>query len=131
MSFPESQFPLTLAQQDIYFDQLHAGESPRYNIGGYIRFGAVDVARLERAHGRMVASHDAFGLRIDASSATPMQYIDATRTFSLAHVDLSGTPDPAAAADEMLRQTFTTLLPLDRCELFKASLLKLTGNEYR
>ncbi len=131
MSFPESQFPLTLAQQDIYFDQLHAGESPRYNIGGYIRFGAVDVARLERAHGRMVASHDAFGLRIDASSATPMQYIDATRTFSLAHVDLSGTPDPAAAADEMLRQTFTTLLPLDRCELFKASLLKLSGNEYR
>ncbi|MEA2488350.1 MAG: hypothetical protein QOH21_142, partial [Acidobacteriota bacterium] len=131
MSIPESQFPLTLAQQDIYFDQLHAAESPRYNIGGYIRFGAMDVARLERAHGRMVASHDAFGLRIDASGATPMQYVDGARTLSLAHVDLSGTPDASAAADEWLRQTFTTLLPLDRCELFRASLLKLSDSEYR
>ncbi|HEX9984879.1 MAG TPA: non-ribosomal peptide synthase/polyketide synthase [Thermoanaerobaculia bacterium] len=131
MSFPEAQFPLTLAQQDIYFDQLHAAESPRYNIGGYIRFGAVDVARLERAHGRMVASHDAFGLRINASGATPMQYVGAARTLTLAHVDLSGTPDAAAAADEWLRERFTTLLPLDRCELFQASLLKLSDDEYR
>ena len=131
MSFPESHFPLTLAQQDIYFDQLHAAESPRYNIGGYIRFGAVDVARLERAHGRMVAGHDAFGLRIDASGATPMQYVDGDRPLSLAHVDLSDTPDATAAADEWLRRTFTTLLPLDRCQLFQASLLKLSDNEYR
>jgi hypothetical protein len=42
----DNEFPLTLSQQDIYFDQLKRGDSSVYNIGGYIGLGAIDVPRL-------------------------------------------------------------------------------------
>ena len=122
MNGTSTPFPLTLPQQDIYFDQLHAPRSPRYNIGGYIRFGAIDVARLQHAHARMVETHDAFGIRVDAARAE--QWISAERTTALPLVE-------AGDVDGWLRERFATLIPLDGRELFRAALLKVSENEYR
>jgi hypothetical protein len=119
-----NSFPLTLAQQDIYFDQLHAPDSPRYNIGGYIRFDAVDVQRLQDAHARMVEGHDAFGLRVDGAS----QFITAERTVALPVLEFLSTED----ADRWLRAEFRTLFAIEKSELFRAYLLNIAGGaEFR
>ncbi|HEV7919166.1 MAG TPA: non-ribosomal peptide synthase/polyketide synthase [Thermoanaerobaculia bacterium] len=116
-------FPLTLAQQDIYFDQLHAAASPRYNIGGYIRFAELDPSRLQAAHARMVRSHDAFGVRIDGAA----QFLAAERTTALPIVEFGSVE----AADEWLRAEFRKLFVIEKEELFRAFLLKIAGVEWR
>ena len=43
-------FPLTAAQRDIWLDQLRLGDSPLYNIGGYVDFaGPIAQDLMQRA----------------------------------------------------------------------------------
>ena len=43
-------FALTVAQRDIWLDQISHGDSPLYNIGAYVELaGGVDAERLSRA----------------------------------------------------------------------------------
>ena len=53
-------FPLTAAQRDIWLDQLRQGNSPMYNIGGYVELtGPLDPALMQAALEGLVARHDA------------------------------------------------------------------------
>ena len=42
--------PLTIAQRDIWFDQLIEPEAAKYNIGGIIHLSGVEPERLQQAH---------------------------------------------------------------------------------
>ena len=126
---PDTPFALTLTQSDIYFDQLHRGDSPLYNVGGYIRMGKVDPQRLALAHRRTVAQNDAFGIRILAG-AEIRQEISGKRNESLPELDFAGQGDAAAAAHAWLRTLFETPLTLHGAELFRAYLLRISEHEY-
>jgi len=123
-----SGFPLTAAQRAIYFDQLYAPDSPMYNIGGYIRLGRVDTARLQAAHRQLVTSHDAFGLRICSSSEGIVQHVSSERPASLPEVDFSTSRD--AAALQWLQQRFQQCFALHDSELCLAWILKISDDEY-
>jgi len=124
-------FPLTLTQNDIYLDQLRHGRSPLYNVGGYVRLGAVGAARLAEAHRRLVAGQEVFGLRVSLAGGVAVQSISADRTTSLPTVDFSREPDPAAAADAWQTSLFETAFDVGDAELFCAYLLKLADDHYR
>src|SRR5262245_59536655 len=53
------EFPLSFAQEQIWFlDQVERG-NPAYNIGALVRFhGAMDVVALEQALRALVGRHD-------------------------------------------------------------------------
>ncbi|HSX60572.1 MAG TPA: amino acid adenylation domain-containing protein, partial [Tahibacter sp.] len=123
-------FPLTLTQRDIYLDQLHAPDSPRYNIGGYIRMARVDVERLQRAHARLVQSHDAFGIRVHASADGVFQSLSAVRTTDLPLMDFSAEADAAGAARRWLDARFRATIAPHDAELYGASLLQIGANEF-
>ncbi|MFT6834023.1 MAG: hypothetical protein ACJA0H_000049, partial [Francisellaceae bacterium] len=53
--------PLTLTQQDIFFDQLHHKDCALYNVGGYIELSNVDISNIGKAHEYLVNNHDVFG----------------------------------------------------------------------
>ena len=81
-----ASFPLTAAQQDIWLDQLRVGDSPLYNIGGYVDFaGAIDPGLMQRALEQLVAKHDALRTHL--------------------HSDADGLP----------RQTFPRWSPVGNC----------------
>ena len=124
-------FPLTLTQNDIYLDQLRHSGSPLYNVGGYIRLGAIDAARLAEAHRRLVCGQDVFGLRVTLSKDGVFQSISPNRTASLSTLDFSGEEDPAAAADAWQTSLFETAFDVADAELFCAYLLKLSDGHYR
>jgi amino acid adenylation domain-containing protein len=126
-----SPFPLTLTQNDIYLDQLRRSGSPLYNVGGYIRLGAIDAARLAEAHRRLVSEQDVFGLRVSLTKDGVFQSISPARTASLATLDFSGEEDPAEAADAWQTSLFETAFDVDDAELFCVYLLKLADNQYR
>jgi amino acid adenylation domain-containing protein len=126
-----SPFPLTLTQNDIYLDQLRHSGSPLYNVGGYIRLGALDAARLAEAHRRLVSEQDVFGLRVSLTKDGVFQSISPDRTASLPTLDFSREEDPAAAADVWQTSLFETAFDVTDAEMFCAYLLKLADDHYR
>ena len=126
------EFPLTLTQRDIYFDQICHPGAPIYNIGGYLKLGAVNAARVQHAHAMLVRAHDAFGIRIVSSeSGTHQRIVDEDeRTLGLPILDLSDQPTPAEAAREKVTRLFEAPMPFEDTELFEALLLKLSESEY-
>jgi amino acid adenylation domain-containing protein len=126
-----SPFPLTLTQNDIYLDQFRHGGSPLYNVGGYIRLGAVDAARLAEAHRRLVSEQDVFGIRVSLNREGVFQSISPDRTTSLTTLDFSREKDPAGAADAWQTSLFETAFDVADAELFSAYLLKLGDDRHR
>ncbi|MEI8703609.1 non-ribosomal peptide synthetase [Pseudoalteromonas sp. B62] len=124
-------FPLSQTQQDIYFDQLHYPDNPLYNIGGYVRFGRVDVDKLTKAHQILVMRHDAFGIRIIADDEGIRQTISNERTLTLSVHDFSTLPNPLESAEQWLTELFEAPLEIENKELFKAFVLKIADDEYR
>lgn len=123
-------FRLTLTQRDIFLHQIQHPSSPFYNVGGYIRFGAVDAAKLILAHQRLVTNHEAFGIRISVDQGEPMQWISRQRTQALHHVDFSDHADAPRIAGEWIAELFQTPLPAEDSELFRAFLVTISPNEH-
>lgn len=126
----ENAFPLSLTQEDIYFDQLHFGENPLYNVGGCIQLGFCDLARLEAAHARLVMRNDVFGIRIRSVDGDVRQEIASQRTTALPLVDLSNQTDPVGAATARLDALFQEPLPLEDAELYRAFVVKLADDHH-
>lgn len=125
-----THFPLTLTQEDMYFDQLHYPQNPMYNVGGYIKFGKIDEQKIAQAHRRVVAEHEAFGIRISDNKNGLTQYISENRTIDLPLINFADSEFPHEEADAWLTTLFETSVPVNDCELFKAFLLKISADEY-
>ncbi|MFT4928932.1 MAG: hypothetical protein ACI8WB_005052, partial [Phenylobacterium sp.] len=123
-------FELTLTQKDIYFDQLHHRGSALYNIGGYIRCSAVDVARMCQAHRDVVLNHDAFGIRIVQHGDDVRQSISTQRTVDLPYLDFSERSDPQKSAIQWMDGVFQTPMKIQNSELAKTWLVKINADTY-
>jgi amino acid adenylation domain-containing protein len=128
---PDKVFPLTFTQNDIYLDQCRRTRNPLYNVGGYIRFSSIDLAKLRVAHERLIREHDVFGIRVYSAGDQIIQTISDARTTALPLVDFSGEDRPEAAADAWQRSLFETALDFHDSELFRVFLVKIAGNHYR
>ncbi|KTD46054.1 peptide synthetase, non-ribosomal [Legionella quinlivanii] len=122
--------PLTLAQQDIYYDQLYHTESPIYNIGGYIKLGQINVGKLIEAHKLLVNSNDAFGIRIAEHNDEACQFISKDRLDSLPIVDFSNYSNPIAEAEAWAKKLFETPIRLINNQLCYAHLVKISDNSF-
>jgi len=100
-------FPLSYAQEQLWFmDKLQPG-SPVYNIPLYIPFqGAFEVASLERALQTLTARHDMLRARFGVADDQPVQIIEPEVPVALAIDDLSGRPaaQQSAALGQLLNE---------------------------
>lgn len=117
--------PLTLTQQDIYFDQLHRKSCALYNVGGYIKLKDISIEKVTEAHELLIKSYDIFGVRITSSHGDIGQYVSLLRTANLPLIDLCEL-DPIYWLDCLFEEPFE----IENSELFKAFLLKVSANEY-
>lgn len=124
-------FPLTLAQQDIFFDQIRRPNNPLYNVGGYIDLTQIEVKRLQQAHAQLVQNEQAFGIRIHRSNEQVVQYVTQERTAELPLIDFSSDANAEQAADLWLQQKFETAMTVEDAELFEAALLQLPEQRFR
>ncbi|WP_345145174.1 condensation domain-containing protein, partial [Dactylosporangium darangshiense] len=117
--------PLSFAQQRLWFlAQLEPG-SVEYNMPMAVRFDSgVDVAALARALGGLVARHEVLRTRlVVGDDGVPYQVIDpAPGRFELPVVDVSGEPDPVAAARAWLAADGVVPFDLAVGPLFRATL---------
>ncbi|MFD0579116.1 amino acid adenylation domain-containing protein [Dactylosporangium darangshiense] len=124
--------PLSFAQQRLWFlAQLEPG-SVEYNMPMAVRFDSgVDVAALARALGGLVARHEVLRTRlVVGDDGVPYQVIDpAPGRFELPVVDVSGEPDPVAAARAWLAADGVVPFDLAVGPLFRATLLRVSADE--
>ncbi len=120
---------LSFAQERLWFlDQMQPG-NPVYNVFSAHRLsGAIDVAALERAVGKVVRRHDALRTTFPAVDGTPVQVVSPFTGFELPVQDAAGLDDEALlrrAVEEAARP-----FDLARGPLFRATLLRMAPDEH-
>lgn len=121
-------FPLTEAQQGIWFAQRLAPENPAFNTAHALWIdGELDVAAFTQAANQAAAEADSLALGFDDTADGPRQYLDAAPVPELDIVDLSDDDAPQATAAEMMRAD--RLTPLDpTCERLACQQLFVLGS---
>ncbi|OLF53510.1 non-ribosomal peptide synthetase [Pseudomonas chlororaphis] len=122
-------FPLTAAQRDIWLDQLSRGDSPLYNIGGYVELsGPFDAGLLQQAVELLVRKHDALRTVLlpgAGSDGLPLQAFAQAMPAAVPLHDLSTRAEPLAQAQALMRQRMEQPYRFDGEPLFRFFLVRL------
>ncbi len=94
-------FPLSFAQQRLWFLDRFEPENPSYNQSAAMRItGLLNVAALERSFNEIVRRHEVFRTTFTVVDGQPVQVIAPNLTLTLPVVDLRELPE---AESEVLR----------------------------
>ena len=126
-------FPLSFAQERLWFlDQFEPG-SPFYNIPAAVRLtGKLDVVALERTLNEIVRRHEVLRTTFATVNREPVQVISPARMLSLPVIDLQDLPQTRREAEAMRLATEEARRPFDltRGPLLRGSLLRLDQEEH-
>jgi len=129
----ESRWPLSFAQQRLWFiDQLQPG-SPLYNLPAALRMkGRLDAEALGATLSEIVVRHEILRTTFVAVAGRPMQVVHPARPVELALVDLSAEPEETreAQARALVSEEAARSFDLSRGPLLRATLLKLAEDEH-
>jgi amino acid adenylation domain-containing protein len=127
MNAAVNQFPLSLVQRDVYFDQLHLAGTAKYTIGGYIDIAQADAAQLTIAHRAVVAAHPMFRLRLSYTGSGPVFGDDADQQDDLTLLDLRQHPMAEQQALAEINTLFAQPFRLEQARLYQAYQILLPG----
>ncbi|MGW2819047.1 AMP-binding protein, partial [Streptomyces sp. NPDC001415] len=127
--FP-SGLPLTMAQTEIWFDEQFTDGSLAYNMADHFDIrGPLDTALLEQALGLALAEAECFRTRFvegtGEQTGEVRQIVEPLPGLPYVTVDLSGTPDPEAAARQWMAADLERPIDVTAFPLFRAALLAL------
>jgi nonribosomal peptide synthetase DhbF len=96
--------PLSAAQRGVWFAQLVEPARGIYNMGEYLDIrGPVDIEMLERVVRVTAEEADNLRTHLRVDGDEVVQVVSARSELGLEVVDLTGAPDPLAAAEEWMR----------------------------
>ncbi|MPQ71606.1 MULTISPECIES: syringopeptin non-ribosomal peptide synthetase SypA [unclassified Pseudomonas] len=125
---------LTAAQRNIWLDQMTQGDSPLYNIGGYLEIdGHLDPEVFQQAVNLLIDKHDALRMVLleqRDEQGVPLQAFAATLPVWVAPLDLQAQADPRQAAASWMQRQFERAFKLDGGPLFRLHLLKLEAQRF-
>ncbi|KOV64617.1 non-ribosomal peptide synthetase, partial [Streptomyces sp. MMG1121] len=124
--------PLTAAQREIWLaEQRSRTPIPGYRVGECLEIhGPVDREPFETALRLVVDEVDALHVTFVDDGEGPRQVLRESWDWAPAHLDLSGEPDPRAAAVEWMERDLLRPLDLARDPLFGHALVKASPTEY-
>ncbi|MEV4434130.1 amino acid adenylation domain-containing protein [Streptomyces sp. NPDC049555] len=125
------QLPLTAAQYGMWLAQQVNPENPMYSIAECVEIaGEVDAAAFGAALRRTVDETDALRVRFHDGPDGPVQTVLPELDWQLHSLDVSDRPDPAAAAEEWMRERVTAPVDLTAGPLFTFALIKLARDRW-
>jgi arthrofactin-type cyclic lipopeptide synthetase A len=134
LSVPVETFALTAAQRDIWLDQLSRGDSPLYNIGGYVELtGPLDPALLQSALEYLVKANDALRIVLRSNvghDGLPLQGFAQALSVAMPLHDFSGHPDPQSAARTLVEEQMAHAFVLHGQALFRFTLIRLDRDRH-
>ncbi|MEM8910061.1 MAG: condensation domain-containing protein, partial [Bacteroidota bacterium] len=132
MNAISKKFPLHLAQQEVYFDQMEEVSSPHYNVGGYVRLkGKLNPAVFIEALQSLSAVYDVFQFRLDLSGDEPMGlYLEQTTEVIVGEMDYTDREQPRAAAIAWMGEQFNQAFDIENNNFYEFYLIKISEEEY-
>lgn len=129
MAGPGEAHPLTEAQSGLWYAQRLDPANPLFNTGQYIELaGPLDLPAFEGALAQAVEEADALALRMIDDPAGPLQFVYSASRPVLDIIDVSGAPNPLAAAQADIARDMAT--PIDpKREKLAAEQLFVLGPE--
>ncbi|WP_344596675.1 condensation domain-containing protein, partial [Streptomyces violaceusniger] len=136
-----SRYPLSAAQREIWVAQRINPDGLQFQVGQYVEIrGPLNPALFESALRRAVAEADTLHARfldvddlddIDGDlDGVPHQVLGPPGDWALRTLDLSGGPDPRAAAERWMREELRTPMDLARGPLFSFALIKTAADRF-
>jgi amino acid adenylation domain-containing protein len=133
MSADAIAFPLSFAQQRLWFlDQLEPG-APLYNISCTYRIGgALDRDALRRALAAVVARHEVLRTTFAVVDERPVQRIAVEQALDLPLADIRAVPEPERdrRGEAWIAEGTRRAFDLSRGPLLRASLLQLGDEDH-
>jgi len=125
-------FPLTLPQEDIYYDQILYPDIPFYNIGAKIEIrGSIDVSLIKKAYMTLIDQHDAYRIVIKQQNNTPYFSIFFKHHSELEYIDYSGDINSQKLALDYINNNFKIPFSLTKDKLLhKFTLIKVRNDFY-
>jgi amino acid adenylation domain-containing protein len=126
-------FPLSFAQQRLWFLQQMNLQSPAYNMPVASRLlGRLDVKGLEQALNEIVQRHEVLRTTFQMIDAQPMQVISPRGALALPLVDLTHLPPPAreAEAHHLALENLNQPFDLVNGPLLRARLLRMKVEDH-
>jgi hypothetical protein len=133
VSRTSNTFPLSFAQQRLWFLTQLQQDSAVYNVTGGVRMqGPLSVEALEHALNEVVRRHESLRTIIRQIEIEPVQVITNPQTFHLPKFDLRNVPAAQREAEAQLLLTNEARKPFDveGGPLFRATLLVLSAEEH-
>ncbi|GGE47179.1 amino acid adenylation domain-containing protein [Pedobacter psychrotolerans] len=124
--------PLSLPQQNIYYDQLLHPDLPIYNIGAKVIIrGQLNATILSLAYQELVQQHDAIRsvLVIDRDNPPMLKVCEINYTF-LQHIDFSSFTDAETEATRYIQEEFEKPFDLLNGSLLHKCLLIKVNNDF-
>jgi len=126
-------FPLSFAQQRMWFLHQAEPQSPFYNVALKLRLrGTLVTSALEQAIREIVCRHEVFRTNFIAVDGSPVQVIRAQGTLSFRVIDLSeiAAPEREAQAELITKEEATRPFDLERVPLLRTFLLRLDAQDH-
>lgn len=126
-------FPLSFAQQRLWFISQLQQDNASYNVSGGVRMeGQLSVAALERAFGEVLRRHESLRTVIRQVDGEPVQVITDPPVFRLPKLDLQMVPADQRETEAQLLLTLDAQKPfnIEDASLFRATLLVLSPREH-
>ncbi|MFF4764716.1 condensation domain-containing protein, partial [Streptomyces sp. NPDC001292] len=117
---------LTASQLGIWNAQQLAPDNPIYNIAERVDIhGALDLDLFVEAMRRTLDEAQTYHLRFHVDSGVPHQYLAISHDHPIRVVDLTGEPDPGAAAEQWMQQDARSPVDLTTGPLFVQAVFRL------
>lgn len=126
-------FPLSFAQQRLWFISQLQQDNASYNVSGGVRMeGLLSVTALERAFGEVLRRHESLRTVIRQVDGEPVQVITDPAVFRLPKLDLQMVPADQRETEAQLLLTRDAQTPfnIEDASLFRATLLVLSPREH-
>jgi UDP:flavonoid glycosyltransferase YjiC (YdhE family)/alpha-ketoglutarate-dependent taurine dioxygenase len=124
-------FPLSFAQQRLWFlDQLEPG-NPTYNISGVVEItGILNIAALEQSFHALAQRHEALRTTFAMVQDQPMQVIHPNLEFVIPVINLESQPDIQQKIQSLINDELTRSFDLTQGSLLRVTLLRINSEQH-
>lgn len=129
----QQEYPLSFAQQRLWFLSQLEPNNPAYNIPGAVRIqGALNLAALEWSLNQVIRRHDVLRTTIVTREGQPVQVVAPVLTLSLPVVDLRSLPTPEqdSQIQQHAQETAQYCLDLTQGPLLYGKVLQLADTDF-
>ncbi|MFE9839140.1 amino acid adenylation domain-containing protein [Streptomyces sp. NPDC005551] len=122
---------MSTSQREIWFSEQKHVHGAAFRVGEYLEIkGPVDACLFEAALRRAVAEAEPYNVRFEEVGGVPWQVLEPVRDWPFPVIDVSGEPDPQAAAEKWMREELRRPMDLGRGPLFSYALFVWAPDQY-